>query len=314
LFFFGELNNLARCFSAGPGVAVLPVTNRYRSVQRKRNPFSVGGGAAASPTSLNSAELYNPATGAWSLTTSLNTARDSHTATLLSDGKVLITAGQQWSPSNPPCGLTASCLNFHRLLNNAELYSPDTGSWIATASLNASRASHTATLLQDGQVLVVGGDNGPESSAELYVTHTPQLAQYADLNGDGRADLIFQRMDNSFWISLSTGPSFTPPELWMDHGGTFLEGQAQYVDLNGDGKADLIFQGSDNNLWVSLSEGTHFAPPALWMDHGGSFVAGQAQYADLNGDGKEDLIFEALDGTFWVSLSTGAGFTPPVAQ
>ena len=135
--------------------------------------------------------------------------------------------------------------------------------------------------------------------------------QYADLNGDGKADLIFQGLDNNFWVSLSTGTGFTSPALWVVHGGSFVKGQAQYADLNGDGKIDLIFQGLDNNFWASLSTGTGFTPPTLWMVHGGSFVSGQAQYTDINGDGKADLIFQGLDNNFWVSLSTGSSFTAP---
>ena len=58
---------------------------------------------------LNNAELYDPATGRWSITANLNKLRsDGHTATLLSNGKVLVAGG------NGPDGL----------LNSAELYDP----------------------------------------------------------------------------------------------------------------------------------------------------------------------------------------------
>src|ERR1051325_570433 len=50
-------------------------------------------------------------------------------------------------------------------------------------------------------------------------------AQYADLNGDGKADLIFQGLDNRFWVSLSSGTGFTTPALWVLQGGSFVEGQ-----------------------------------------------------------------------------------------
>ena len=129
-------------------------------------------------------------------------------------------------------------------------------------------------------------------------------AQYADLNGDGRADLIMQGTDNKFWVSLSTGTGLTIPSMWLQHGTNFQAGQARYADLNGDGRADLIYQGLDNRFWVSLSTGTELRLPAMWIQHGGSFQAGQAQYGDLNGDGMTDLIMQGTDNKFWASLST----------
>src|SRR5215467_1381966 len=150
-----------------------------------------------------------------------------------------------------------------------------------------------------------------EFAAEHGGPYLDGQAHYVDLNGDGKADLIFQGLDNLFWVSLSTGAGFTTPAPWVQHGGGVLIGQAQYADLNGDGKADLIFQGLDNLFWVTLSTGTGFTEPTLWVQHGGEFLDGQAQYVDLNGDGKADLIFQGLDNLFWVSLSTGAGFTEP---
>ncbi len=107
--------------------------------------------------SLASVELYDPHTGKWSSTGSLNTARLSHTATLLNNGMVLVVGGY----GNNVNG---------RVLASVELYDPHTGSWSPTGSLNTARADHTASLLYNGKVLVVGGDNNGSllTSVEIY--------------------------------------------------------------------------------------------------------------------------------------------------
>src|SRR5436305_8286959 len=89
----------------------------------------------------------------------LATARDSHTATLLPNGKLLVAGGEDLSRPG--------------LLARAELYDPASGTWTATRSLANARENHTATLLPNGNVLVAGGTGdfyfeNILASAELY--------------------------------------------------------------------------------------------------------------------------------------------------
>src|SRR5436190_9054761 len=114
--------------------------------------------------SLNTADIYDPATDSTTPTGSLNIARYSHAATLLQDGKVLLTGGY-----NTYGGAVAT----------AEVYDPTTGLFTLAGDLLNYRYLHTATLLSNGTVLVAGGFYADAlSSAEIYdpATQTFTLA------------------------------------------------------------------------------------------------------------------------------------------
>jgi hypothetical protein len=108
---------------------------------------------------ISSAELYDPATGTWTMTGFLAKVRGDHTATLLSNGKVLVAGGRPSfsGAGNPP-------------ITSAELYDAANGTWTTTGSLNTGRWDHTATLLPDGRVLAVAGlgDGVVLKDAEVY--------------------------------------------------------------------------------------------------------------------------------------------------
>ncbi len=91
----------------------------------------------------------------WTVTGAMIDFRSKHTATLLTNGKVLVTGG----------------IKSGTFISSSELYEPSTGTWTSTGSMNSVRWGHTATLLANGKVLVAGGYNGSggrAASAELY--------------------------------------------------------------------------------------------------------------------------------------------------
>jgi hypothetical protein len=119
-------------------------------------------GGTNSSGALSSAELYDPETGTFALTGSMSTARYAHTGTLLNNGMVLAAGG-----SLPSAGVDVP-------LNSAELYNPATDTFSVTGNLNTARLYASATLLNNGTVLLAGGDSQtnpnstPLTSAELY--------------------------------------------------------------------------------------------------------------------------------------------------
>ena len=110
------------------------------------------------------AELYHPATGQWSnasaglpVCTSLSECRLFSTATLLPTGNVLVAGGLVGLVQNPQTTPTAM------------LYHPDTNTWTSTGSMTTPRESQAATLLPDGQVLLVGGTNFDHPHAAIFL-------------------------------------------------------------------------------------------------------------------------------------------------
>jgi hypothetical protein len=102
----------------------------------------IAGGINNNHQTLNSAELYNPATGTFAYTGSLNHDRTNHSAVLLANGLVLIAGGQNNDGSS---------------MNSTELYNPATGKFTYTNPLLAQIYSFPLVLLKNGDALTVGG-------------------------------------------------------------------------------------------------------------------------------------------------------------
>ena len=128
-----------------------------------------GGGAAPAPVSLDSIEVYDPASGKFVIIGKLAVARDSHSATLLPSGAVLVAGGYVH-------GFDGDAQPYFETMFQAELIDPATFASMPAASLEQARAEHVATLLNNGQILVTGGRFG---SQELCCNPKPHISSLA---------------------------------------------------------------------------------------------------------------------------------------
>jgi hypothetical protein len=136
--------------------------------------------AIACSTLAASCTAEEPATSDRADRIALTIPRAVHKATVLADQRVLVTGG---------CTLRG-CDGFERALAS-EFFDPATGRFIPGPEMTTPRAGHTATLLRDGRVLLVGGYAGEGrpalATAEVFDPQTDAFRRVGDLAG-GRAD------------------------------------------------------------------------------------------------------------------------------
>jgi hypothetical protein len=142
----------------------------------------------------------------------MNSSRTYHTATLLLNGKVLITGG--WRPNET--------------LASAELFDPGTGTFTATGNMTTARSLHSATLLPNGRVLIAGGSaNGnppqPSASAEIYDPSTGAFTPASNLVANLPFNESTQLNDGRALISLWCSDYLdVVPQLYDPNTGTFI--------------------------------------------------------------------------------------------
>ena len=125
------------------------------------------GSTAATGVVLATAEIYDPATNAWTETAgAMSVGRRSHAATLLPNGRVLISGGGNGVSTTSSMPLAS-----------VEVFDPATGLFTVIGNMTQARSAHSAILLDDGTVLITGGSTG---MGTLYPTTTAEIFNPAD--------------------------------------------------------------------------------------------------------------------------------------
>jgi hypothetical protein len=283
----------------------------------------VTGGCAAQGCGqiVASAELYDPRTRTFRAAAPMRTARASHTATLLPDGRVLVAGGTASS------GGTAT----------SEIYDPATNRWTPGPDMTAPRVSHIAVALRDGRVFVMGGGGGRLGDLRTAEVFDPRRGTFSAVGGmrtnhylatrladgrvlltggqDARGELLrtAELFDPARNVFLPTGDMVTPR---VKHGAALLP----------DGRV-LLMGGSDRRGYRARFASTEIYDPARgtfgpgpslrWARHklrdavvtlagGGVLVAGGAARPELWDPGSQAFlpVEGGLDGAQMFATAT----------
>jgi hypothetical protein len=162
--------------------------------------------------------LYDPATGTFAPTAAMSEPRYVYSATVLPDGRVLIAGGND-------------AAFWTRVYDSAELFDPRTGEFTPTGTMAVARFDHSATLLPDGRVLIVGGTRDTVemlASAEIYDPGTGTFTPTGPLTEARRGPVVVPLQNGLILVAGGRGNAYEPvvsAELYDPATGTFTLSQ-----------------------------------------------------------------------------------------
>ena len=248
----------------------------------------VEGGASNTVGALNTAELYDPATGTWAMTGKMKEGRQQHSAVLLSDGRVLVSGG---NIDRTPCADV--CVNT---ITESELYDPSTDQWKVVGEMTIARSFFTTDLLPTGKAIAVGGrvHTGPDYF-DYHAIAWADLYDPATRKWSATGTMSISREDHSTSL-LSNG------QVLMMGGTT--------VDFNGITVASAELYDSTTGAWTttgSMLQGRERFTATL-LQNGQVLVAGGDYYDGINGGFLSEC--ELYDPGLGTWSATGSMATP----
>ncbi|EHR71710.1 type 1 secretion C-terminal target domain protein [Burkholderiales bacterium JOSHI_001] len=148
---------------------------------------------------------------------------------------------------------------------------------------------------QKGSVALSNG-NGYDP-AQVWGANFLPTDRIADVNGDGRSDVVQLHDNQNAYVWLSNGHGFEPYTVW----GRGVGSKDQMADFNHDGLADVLHLGDDGVGRVGLSTGTGFGPPEVW---GHGLLSGSGNDTLVGGDGNDHLV--GGEGQDWLAGGGGS--------
>lgn len=256
-----------------------PRANAVGILLQNGRVLAIGG----SPTSQDTAELYDPTTGVWSAADVLGAGRQLFSAVLLRDGRVLVCGGRDKNPT-----ILAAC----------QAYDPVTEKWSNVAPMRVPREDFTLTLLDDGTVLAAGGITPSGRATDETETYDPPADKWTDAglmnvprarHAASRARdgvvLVSGGVDDSF-VSLRASETYNEAtRTWTprgnmltpraDHSLTLLpDGLVLAVGGNADGTAERYNGGTWGSAAGLPGGGLRVAHTATMLPNGDVLVAG----------------------------------------
>lgn len=277
--------------------------------------------AVCDPLVLNCAPTLPPQpSNTWKAVGPMTTERADHTATLLNDSRVLITGGFKGNGST------------FTILTSAEIFDPITNTFTAVGNMTTPRTFHTATLLPDGRVLIVGGidSNGLAlKSAEIFNPQTnsftfignmnePRFYHTADLLNNGKILIaggnnvalksteIFDPSINAF----ISGPDMT---VSRSHAASALLNDGRILIVNGLLSGTLmtvdIYNPNTNSFGSATSSAEQLGLSVTSLPDGKVFIGGGKLFNQPNGLAAE--VFDSQNNSF---IEVGPMLFPTIAR
>lgn len=248
------------------------------------------------------------ASGSWALTGSMSNKYSSYTASVLSNGKVLVAGG-----------------NFNRA---AELYNVSTGTWSSAGQMSSVRFNHGAVVLSNGKVLVAGGSDASDktlASVDLYDSNSGAWSAAAAMNSPrtghtltllANGKVLAAGGSNSGWFSnVATAEVYDPvTNTWSNTGSMAVARKAHVAVLLANGEvlvtgggdatsgsvrvADSELYSSDTGRWVNTGAMNvgRYAASVVLLASGKVLVAGGSSASNVSTASVE--IFDLNSGTW----------------